>query len=297
MNEAYTRMIMQQSPSKETDAAFYEKLNSSTTKKPHGVSWKAAVAAVCILLMIPVTAWAVESIFRLTKVTVCERPLPDNRPGIGLDIYYEDIKNHSPKDFSKHIQKLQEGEGRLHATLEEVEEYLGLDLVDNPVLSAEDTHPVGAFKEPGKNFQTYCHIVEEHLLFADVQSVYNRNNIRFKVTATATVEHPTIEEDVYHSTNITYFDHWARDIETDQYMTQAGIPVLIVMVREGATYNYGADYGALLDCFAYFAVNNISYKIEINGWSFSSDDREHFATPEEKVMATLMEVLDGFVIE
>lgn len=297
MKEAYLKLMMQQDLSDDFDAAFYEKLNTSVAQKSHRINWKVAVVAVCILLMIPVTVLAAESIFGFTKVTVCERPISDNRPGIGLDIYYEDIKNHSPKDFAKHIQKLQEGEERLHATLEEVEEYLGLDLVDNPVLTAEDTHPVGAFKEPSKNFQTYCHIAEEHLLFADVQSVYNRNNVRFRVTATATIEHPTIEEDIYHSTNITYFDHWARDIETDQYMTQAGIPVLIVMVREGATYNYGADYGALLDCFACFAVNNISYKIEINGWSFSSDDRELFATPEEKVMATLMEVLDGFVIE
>lgn len=295
MKDAYRKLMVQQHTVK--DAAFYKKLEQAQPKKKVKPVLRAAIAAACLCLLIPATVWAAESIFGVAKVNVCERPLTDDRPGIGLDIHYENIKNHSPKDFAKHIQKLQEGEERLHATLEEVEEYLGLDFVDNPVLSAEDTHPVGAFKEPGKNFQTYCHIAEEHLLFADVQSVYNRNNVRFRITATTTIEHPTIEEGIYHSTNITYFDHWARDIETDQYMTQAGIPVLIVMVREGATYNYGADYGALLDCFACFAANNISYKIEVTGWSFSSDDRELFVTPEEKVMATMVEVLDGFTLE
>lgn len=297
MKDTYTKLMVQQHTSQDGDTAFFEKLECTQPKKHMKPILRAAVIVLCIGLLIPVTAWAVENIFSTTKVTVCERPLPDNRPGIGLDIYYENIENLTPKDFSKHIQKLDEGEEKLHTTLAEVEEYLGLDLVDNPVLTAEDTHPVGAFKEAGKNFQTYCHIAEDHLLFADVQSVYNRNNVRFRITATATVDHPTIEEDVYHSTDITYFDHWARDVQTDQYMTQAGIPVLIVKVREGATYNYGADYGALLDCFACFAVNNISYKIEINGWSFSSDDRDQFATPEEKVMATLVEVLEGFTLE
>lgn len=295
MKDAYTKLMVQQHTT--ADAAFYEKLEQVQAKKQMRPMLRAAMIVLCIGLLIPVTVWAVENIFGVTKVTVCQKPLSDNKSGIGLDIYYENIENHSPKDFSKHIQKLKEGEELLHASLEEVEKYLGLDLVNNPVLTGEDTHQVAAFQEPGKHFQTYCHIAEDHLLFADVQSVYNRNDIRFKITATATIEHPTIEEDVYHSTNITYFDHWARDVQTEQYVTQAGIPVLIVKVREGAKYNYGAEYGGLLDCFACFAVNNISYKIEISSWFYDSDDRGRFATPEEKVMTTLLEILEGFTLE
>ena len=297
MKDAYAKLMLQQHTSQDGDAAFFEKLEGTQPKKKIHPMVRAALIAVCIGLLVPVTVWAVESIFGVTKVTVCERPLPDNSPGIGLDINYENIENLSVKDFSKHIQKLTEGEEQLHSTLSEVEEYLGLDLADNPVLTGEDTHQVGAFKEPGKTYQTYCCIAENHLLFADVQSVYSKNNIRFRVIATATAEHPTIDESVYHSTNITYFDHWAREVETQQYTTQAGIPVLIVTVREGAKYNYGADYGALIDCFACFAINNISYKIKIDSFTFTSDDQGLFATPEEKIMTTFLEVLEGFVIE
>lgn len=48
---------------------------------------------------------------------------------------------------------------------------------------------------------------------------------------------------------------------------------------------------------AYFAVNNISYTVDIGEWSFSPLSGEEFETAEEKVMTTLLEVLEGFTLE
>ena len=296
MNEAYVKLMLRQEPSANMDAAFYEKLSQTPEKKTHRISWKAAIAVMCVLLLIPVTVWAAENIFGVTKVTVCERPIEiDNLPGIGMDVVYENIENFDPKDFPKHLQKLEEGEILLHTSMEEVEDYLGLDLIDNTVLTADDTHLVGAFGEPGKNFQTFCGVWEGHLIFTEVQSVYNRNDIRLKVTATATAEHPTLDEAQYHSTSITYIDEHNREILSEQYVTKTGIPVLIVTVTE--TDYRRTDNRALTDCFAFFAVNNISYKVEISSWAFDSDDKDTYASPDEKIIDTLWEVLDGFEIE
>ena len=299
MNEAYIKLMMQQDLSENFDSNFFEKLNSAPEKKSHRISWKAAVAVVCVLLLIPVTVWAAESIFGVTKVIVCERPIPmegqaDLR-GIGMEVVYENIENYELKDFPRYLQKLEEGELLLHTSLEEVEDYLGLDLIENTVLNAEDTHLVGAFDESGMNFQTFCGAWEGQLLFTEVQSVYKRNNVRFKLTATATVEHPTLDEMEYHSTNITYLDEHNREVLSEQYVTKGGIPALIVTVTESNSRH--PDNRAILDCFAFFAVDNISYKIDVNGWLFDSDDKDNYASPDEKIMDTLVEVLDGFVIE
>lgn len=296
MDEAYRKFMMQQNPSKDADGAFYEKLDHSTATKKQKPVWKAAVAVACILLLIPVTVWAAENIFSITNVTICQRPIQIiGAAGIGLDIRYESLENHSLKDFSKHLRKLEESEEMLHSSLSDVEEYLGLDLVDNPVLTAEDTRQVAAFKERGKHYKTYCCIWEEDLLFAEVQSVYHRNDVRFNLTATVTAEHPTIDENEYHNTNITYFDRKHREVLTEQYMTQAGIPVLIVTVMEDDIVS--RNHRAILDCFACFAVNNISYKIEPTSWSYDDEDLDIYASPDDKVIATLKEILEGFILE
>ena len=179
--------------------------------------------------------------------------------------------------------------------MEKVERYLRLDFVENTVLSPEYTLRLGVFNEPGKNFQTFCGVWEDQFFFAEVKSIYTRNDVRLKVTAMATVEHPTVDEKEYHSTNITYFDVCNREVLSEQYVTKAGIPVLIVKVMED--YRGRKSNRVMMDCFACFAVNNISYKVEPVGWAFNKDDQGKYASPEEKVMATLIEVLDGFVIE
>ena len=294
MKDAYTKLMLQQYTSE--DAAFYEKLEQTHPRKRISTLLRIAMVAACLCLLIPATVLAAGSIFSVSKVTVCERPMPvDGLPGIGMDIQYENIGNYELKDFPRHLQKLEEGEIVLHTSQEDVEKYLGLDLIENAVLSADDTHQVAAFDESGKNYQTYCGVWDGQFLFAKVRSVYKRNGIRFNMTAIATVEHPTMDEKEYHNTNITYFDENNREILSEQYVTQGGIPVLIVTVMEDS--HLSDNNRALVDYFACFAVNNISYKIELTGWFFDSYDLEKFTSPEEKAIETLTEILDGFVLE
>lgn len=296
MNDRYTKLMLQQTLSPEAEAAFFEKLERASKKRKP--AWKAAVVAACICLLVPVTAWAAENIFGTTKVIQCERPVLDNIPGIGLDVLYDNIENYPIKEFPRHLQKLEEGELILHNTWEEAEAYLGIDLIGNTVLTADDALPVDAFNEPTKFCQGYYGALDGQFLFAEILSAYKRNDIGFLVTATVTTDLPTANESDYHNHNITYIDEHNRKIHTQQYTTQAGIPVLIVSVTEDTQYNRSQDaWDELTDCFACFAVDNVSYEVRINSWTFVSYDLRQFESPEAKVMATLKEVLEGFTLE
>ena len=290
MKDAYTKLMVQQHTSE--DATFYEKLENIGTGRKHKPIWKSAVAVICILLLIPASVWAAESIFGIANITVHKQKTSiDNLPAVGMDIQYENIENYTLKDFSSHLQKLEDDEEVLHSSLEDAEKYLGLDLIKNKVLSAEDTQQVSAWGETGQNHQTYCGVQDRQLLFAQVQSVYTQKDIRFKVTAVATVEHPTADGKEYHRINTDYFDQNNRNVHSEQYMTKAGIPAMIVTVKDDMSNGIPMDY------FTCFAVNNISYKIEPAAWVFSGEDFEKYESPEEKLKVKLTEVLDGFVIE
>lgn len=302
MKENYTKLMLQQHTS--ADSAFYEKLENTNVTKRHKPVWKAAVAAACILLLIPVTVMAVENIFGITKVTQCERPTYDDKPGIGLDIQYENLENHELKAFPKHLQELKERQIISHDSWAEAESYLGIDLLENPLLTAEDTKQMTPFAGSKLGEREHClgiyRALDGQFYAGTVQAGYQRNGVDFVVSAMVTAQHPTVNQEeiakYYHGTSITYLDRYGIEIETEQYTTQEGIPVLIVIVSRNQrnVFDSGAD---VYDCNAYFAVNNVSYAVINNGFSFTSDDRKTYANAKEKVMEVMTEVLEGFTIE
>lgn len=304
MHEAYTKLMLQQNLSVEADAAFYEKLENTQPKKRMQPTLRAAAIAACILLLIPVTVLAVESIFGVIKVTQCERPTYDDKPGVGLDIQYENIKDYAIKDFPKHLQELEEGEVIYHESWTDAEEYLGIDLLANSLFTDADTRQrpqyFDSWNGPRKHCQGIYRVMDGQFYSASIQAAFHRSGVSFDVAATVTADHPTVnKEDIlkyYHGNCITYLDRHGTQIDTEQYTTQAGIPVLIVTVSRNSlnVYNIGAD---ILDCNAYFAVNDISYEVCISGWSFGTNDLDTYASPKEKIMATMIEVLEGFTLE
>ena len=315
MKDAYTKLMLQQHTVK--DAVFFEKLENANTVKRRKPVWKAAIVAACILLLIPMTTWAAESIFGVTKVTQTERPTyHDNKPGSGLDIIYENIEDYHIEDFSKHLQELKEYEEVLHESWAAAEEYLGIDLVDNIHFTATDTycrpafvdethrstsvHPekhVQTLKRFGKNAQSTCWVYNDRLYASRVAAEYERDHTVFLVRAMVSVDLPAeIKDDVYnyyHGYSITYADRNNEkvDIETEQYVTPSGIPVLIVTVTSDGKLNDSIksnDWEYLEDCVAFFSVNNVTYSV--HAYLNSS-------YTEDQVVSTLQEFLDGFVIE
>jgi len=316
MNEAYTKFMLQQDLSRDADAAFYEKLENGTQKK-RIPAWKVAVVAACICLIIPGCVWAAETIFGVTKVTVCERPTyVDNQPGTGLDIVYENIEDYHIEDFSDHLQGLKEYEEVLHESWAAAEEYLGIDLIDNIHFTANDTYCRPAFmdkahlntsvhpdkhtqtlKRFGKNAQSTCWAYNDQLYAARVTAEYERDHTVFLVRAMVSVDLPAeIKEDVYnyyHGYSITYSDRNKEkvDINTEQYVSPSGIPMLIVTVTSKGNLkdcNTSNDWAYLEDCIIFFSGNNVTYSVQAYG---------SYSRQEEQIMPALLEFLDGFVIE
>ena len=301
MNDAYTKFMLQQDMTINADSVFYEKLEKGSAKKRMPV-WKAAVVAACICLIVSGCVWAAETMFGVTNVTVSERPVPINDlPHVGLDIVYENIEHYSLKEFPKHLQELEEGGIVLHDDWAAAEEYLGIDLIDNPLFTAEDTYRVAGFGEKDK----YCqgiYYVWDNFYGAKIGSVFKRNGLSYFVGAMITADAPVeIAEEVtkyYHGTSISYAKYPNRDVtvSTEDYVTASGIPVLIATVT-GHPEKGNKKWDDLLDCFACFAVNNISYTVSINGYSFASTELDTYSGPKEKATIALKDFLDGFVIE
>lgn len=301
MKDAYTKLMLQQHTAK--DAAFYEKLELSQPKKKTKPVLRVAIAAACLCLLIPVTVYAVTNIFNQMQVTKTERPTIDNKPGIGLDILYEDIEYLPLSSFSQQIQDLEEPTEALYDSWTDAEEYLGIDLINNTLFTAEDTRLMAAYGERGKHCQSLYYVWDGQFDGFKMGTTFKRRGIQFGVSALAMTEYAAeydIDEDInkyYYGSSMTYAQYPVREvsISTEEYVTKGGIPVLIVTVTREAKSSDSPDEIKLLTAF--FAVNNISYRVMMGGYSIDPAELEGYANLEELIMATMYEVLDGFVIE
>lgn len=299
MKEAYTKLMMQQHTCEQSDAVFFERLEQATSERRRRNPWKTAAVAACILLLIPATVWATENIFGITKVTQLERPYCNDKPGIGVDIQYENLENLELEAFSSQLQELEEGQVLYYESWQEAERYLGVDLLDNSLLAAEDTKrmtPIDGDK-PGQ--RAHCvgiyRVADGQFFAASIRAGYRHNNVEFIVGAMATAQHPNVDQNIitkyYHGSSMTYLDRNNTQIDTQQYTTRSGIPVLIITATRGQLNEF--DDG-LIDCTAYFAVNNISYTVSYSGGSFSSLNSDLWA---DQVVGVIKEVLEGFTLE
>lgn len=299
MKDAYTKLMLQQHTVK--DAAFYEKMEQAQPKKRVKPILRAAIVAACLCLLIPVTVYAVTNIFNRVQVTKTERPTMDNKPGLGLDIVYEDIEYHPLSEFSKEVQELTEPTEALYDSWTDAEEYLGIDLIDNSLLTAEDTRRIAAYGVPGKHCHGLYYVWDGQFAGAKIGTEFQRRGIDFGIYALAMSEYATeYDEDVrtyYHGTSMTYVQYPVREvsISTEEYITKGGIPVLLVTVTRDARNSNDPD--EIRDLIAYFAVNNISYRVMMSSYSIVLSEIEGYDNAEEMIMATMYEVLDGFVIE
>ena len=284
MKDAYTKLMLQQHTSPEADAVFFEKLDSA--RKQRKPVWKAAVVAACILLMVPVTVWAAESIFRTSTVTRVNNVTFQEEPGAGLKIRYGDIQSYPISAFPEHLQVLSEKKQFTFDSWEEAKQFFGIPILLNTVFTDENTHRVNdhywSDAPAGAHCHGYCLIEDGQMYFGTFRAVYERNNITFTVSAEVTAEHPSQTEDrlrEYHGIHIEYAEKWDSQVITDTVTTKGGIPVTILSIGIGETTEY----------IALFAVNDISYQVRSAGMKGRWDDNA--------VYTAILEVLDGFVIE
>lgn len=284
MKDTYTKLMLQQHTSPEGDAVFFEKLEK-TGKKPRPV-WKVAIAVACILLLVPVTVWAAETIFRTTTVIKTSDITVHGEPGIGMQIRYETIKSHPILEFSDHLQTLTENTLIAFDSWAQAEADLGIKLLSNPVLTDENTHRAydnhWIQEYAGEHCHGYYVGADGQLFYGTIRAVYERNNLTFSVSAKVTADHPAKTEEMlreYHGIHIGYATDWDSQVTTSNIVTKNGIPVTILAIGIGESTSY----------IALFAVNDISYEIR----SIGTDG----AWNNDAVYASIVEVLEGFTLE
>lgn len=291
MNKAYTKLMIQQNTS--GDTAFYEKLEKAPKQKVHRTSWKAAVAAVCILLLIPVTVWAAETIFGVTLIKHLEGLDFRGIDSIGYEAQVKNVDNIPITEFSEYLQELKESELAYFDTWEEAEQIIGIALLDNPILTDEYTNPMKSFYT-GKTPPLACieaqyEALEGQLFSVKLSGQYYRNRVGFWVSAQMTADNPQMSEELfqlYHGFGKRYYPTSKTDgICVEQYTTENGIPMTIVLPENG----YSTPE-------AYFSVNNVSYHVDISRYeTLTSKETEEMA--KERALDVLREVLEGFTLE
>lgn len=299
MKDRYQKLMVQQHTSANGDAAFLEKLKTVQPKKQTAPLLRAAIAAACICLLIPVTAWAAKNIFGVTKITI----------GAGKDFYgkdavvmHRDIENVEHiliTEFSHDLQELKETQWLYFDSWEDAEEKMGIDFIGNSLLNDKNTQPYSRKKTYGHDeriikskstpyWGTY-YVADEQLFAIAFNAEYYRSRVRFMISAYATTDHPLMTEEifqVYHGFGDRYYketDH----ITIEQFVTKNGIPATI--------FYDGPNSLGWIHPHAYFSVNNISYHIEFTQFGRQGDETDE--QTNERLLALLREILDGFVVE
>ena len=285
MNELYVQMMRQQNLSDNAECVFFEKLQNTQRQKRTKPAFRTAIILACVLLLIPITVMAVENIFGLVVVEETGKVVINEKPGIGLDIRFEDIKSHPIKAFSKHLRTIEGVRTVYYDSWDTAEEDLGIDLLSNSLIDDEKTAAFACFSEKGMPYRKMCEGVylgsDDQLYRAQISAAYKRENVVFVVKAELTAEHPSMSEErlrEYHGIRIAYYEEYKPAVTTQQYVTPNGIPVTICKIDIGKSPEYDA----------YFAVNDTSYTVSIVGWEGVVDDA--------KLHTLLCEILDGFII-
>ena len=303
MKDAYTKLMLQQHTS--NDAAFYEKLENAQKQKKYRKGWKAAVAAACICLLIPVGVWAAESIFGMTRITIGKGKNIDGKDAIVMHRDVENVEHIPIEEFSPYLQELKETQWLYFDSWEDAEEKIGVEFIDNLILDDENTQPYtrkkkyghdergiayAALKTKATPYRGVYYAADEQFFAASFSAEYWRNRTKFMITAYMTTDHPLMTEEiflVYHGFGDRYYKENVN-ITTEQYVTKNGIPATIFYVDSNNSFGYIHPY-------AYFSVNNISYHIEFN--QYGNQSEETAEQTNARLLALMREILDGFVVE
>ena len=286
MNNAYRNFMDQQCLSEQAKQAFYYNLQRAERKKPYRFLLKAAVVAACIILMIPITVFAIEAIFDISIVEIISGNTTTGKFGTGIEVSYPNVSSRPLSDFSEEIQTTDEHTTVIYNSWREAEEELGITLVNNTILSDENISKAYIYnlKSAGISNRVHCYAVyngmDSQLYRARLTAAYRYKEMQITLKATVTCEHPGIlpeKENQLHWSGVMYENHDVAEILQEEYVASNGIPATIIMISK--TKNNDRDYRA------YFTANGVSYIITVSPY-----DRKH---PEE-ARDVLVDIIEAF---
>ena len=91
MNNTYRKLMEQQCLSGQAKQAIYSNLQRKEEVKTQPFFLRAAIVAMCILLMIPITAYAVKTIFGISVVEIIKGNTSTGKLGTGYEVNYPNL--------------------------------------------------------------------------------------------------------------------------------------------------------------------------------------------------------------
>lgn len=278
MDKQYKNLMAQQNIDAEITAQFYEKLEQTKPqRKP--IRWKAVLAAACIALMIPLTVFAVESIFGAPKMKFGK--LDWHESPNGYSVRFENLKSFPLNTLPKELQNLAEYKIVPYDSWEAAEDALGIDLLNSTFLANARKFTMRyddlGYVHSKITYSPY----EGQLYYVDTAAYYKYEDVQLDLKAKITIEHPAMDEETQQALlgiEGVIAAPADADIRHEEYTTKEGIPVVILRL------NYRLH---VVEYTAVFAVNNVSY--EVTAWVDPDT--------EDAGRQILFDVLDGFTLK
>lgn len=287
MNNSYRNLMKQKCLSEQAKQNFYSSLTCADVRKPRRFPLKAAITAACILLMIPVTALAVENIFGISIVETLTGKTLDGKPATGYEVNYPSATARPLSDFSEDLQTFDGYKTVVFKSWQEAEAELGFTLVNNEILTSPDMIKSTAYnlRYDGIGERVHCFTSyngqDGQLYRATLTAAYLYNGTAITLRSTATCQHPAISQDreqQMHWSGVLYETEDVAQISQEQYVAANGITAIIVTVDRNG--NKPTDYEAT------FFANGASYRITIHSY-----DKVRDAMAKD----TLIRILEAFV--
>ena len=287
MTNRYCEMMQRQSLSQQAKEAICDRLRGNEERKTRPMLVRAAIVAACLAVMIPVTAYAAESIFGVSIVQIIRGDTPAGKPGTGYRVDHPGLTGRPLTDFPEEIQKMEDYRLVAYESWQDAEAELGITLVNNPVLFQEQVTKEHSFRlEENRVFQrAHCYAtyngLDGQFYRATLRAAYRYAHMHITLSSTVTCQHPAIskeEEESMHYHGVMYRDQDVENISQEQYLAENGIQATLVTVDRvgGKTTDYEAT----------FSAGGASYRITIH-----SNDKSR----DGEVKRVLVEILEGFV--
>lgn len=260
MMDRYCRTMNKLTLSDSATAQFYEKLEGAVPAKKHRPVGL-LVAAACLCVLIPLAVFAIKNSFGQPR----SEPITDPpRAGKGYVTSVDNIYRIPLSEFSPGLQTLDGSEIIDHASFQDAEEYIGFSLLDAPALFSEGIEKrTQTLTADGKSHTYHCLTSfsgDGEVFMGHVEAYYRKDGIQIDVRAKIAADHPDMTDEsleAIHKGSTFYIGNQVREITTENFTTQAGLPVCITTIH----FRHSKDYEAN------FSINGVSFAIRIDGGS------------------------------
>ena len=286
MNNTYRKLMVQQCLSDQAKESIYSKLQKEEVKS-QSFLLRVAIVAACIILIVPITAYAVKSIFGISIVEIIEGDTSTGKFGTGYEVNYPELTSRQLSDFPEEIQTMEDYRLVIYDSWQEAEEELGITLVNNPFLFDGSVTKERSYnlREEGIGQRVHCfgqyNGLDNQFYRATITAAYRYDDMFITLVSTVTCEHPAIskgEEPNMSWHRVMYEDRDVNEIVQEQYLAKNGINATLITVDR--------DRGRFTDYEANFSANGASYRITIHSYDNKQD---------AEVKETLKNILESFV--